>query len=216
MTVALVGSPTYGWAWGDVTNTVPAGWQSGDLLLSFCVGDSVNQFNDIAGWSTVFADTAGQSGNYVAYKIRQRVANSEPASYVFTRSTGDKSAAAMMIVRGQKTTAPITVYAVTKQSLTAPSVNTPAANCLVLRCMFCAPSGHTHTFPAGVTAFADYSAPGWPQANIGVGYHLQAVAGATGTAVMTTSDSWGSLNTATIVIEPPGVAFVPPLRVVVC
>ncbi|NND03271.1 MAG: hypothetical protein HKN91_10830, partial [Acidimicrobiia bacterium] len=124
---------------GTLTVLVPAGTQSGDLLLAH-IGYNAASSSTItpsAGWTTVSVEDEG--GSDIKQGIYWRIAtSSEPPNYGFTLSSGqtDTAAGAIAAYRGVDPTAPIHTFASldngTALALDAPSVTTTLAGTTVV------------------------------------------------------------------------------------
>ena len=79
-----------------ITINVPSGTANGNLLLLFASTDNRSTVTTPTGWTLVDAQVSTGSGNSVLYTFQRR-ANSEPASYNITNSSGTAQWSATMV-----------------------------------------------------------------------------------------------------------------------
>ncbi|GAB5499209.1 MAG: hypothetical protein PsegKO_15200 [Pseudohongiellaceae bacterium] len=186
---------------------VPAGTNSGDLLITSVSVDGNQTFNAVAGW-TLIGQTA--SSGSATLGVYSRVSDgAEPANYAFTWSGNGVSIATMKRFTGASGLVQTTTNTGTGTSPTAPSVNTVVDRSMILRLggfddadMAVDPatimSGHTNIGQddAGfVFFFFDF------EISSSAAFRYRATPGASGTAnfSLTASEEW---NTRSIAIEP--------------
>lgn len=169
------GGMTFGYVTDSSTNTtitcsVPSSVVNGDLMIAFAVCGSLGNPSSIsipAGWTSIIIETGVNGVYFLPFALSWRVANSEPASYDWTITAGDRDdAVAIVRVVGANTSSPISgtpatdhFYGLTPVS---PSVTTAHANALAVF-GFCVKNGwmlnaQDAGYPSGCTGvFARYS-----------------------------------------------------------
>ncbi|MFN3164576.1 MAG: hypothetical protein ACE37N_14150, partial [Pseudohongiellaceae bacterium] len=186
---------------------VPAGTNSGDLLITSVSVDGNQTFNAVAGW-TLIGQTA--SSGSATLGVYSRVSDgAEPANYAFTWSGNAVSIATMKRFTGASGLVQTTTNTGTGTSPGAPSVNSVVDRSMILRLggfddadIAVDPatimSGHTNISQddAGFSFFFfDF------EISSSAAFRYQATPGASGTAnfTLTASEEW---NTRSIAIEP--------------
>ncbi len=193
----------------SVTLNTPAGVTANDVLIANLAvrgGSGVTLGTPPPGWTLV---NRTNSGTAVAQAVYVRtVAASEPASYTWTFTPGDRAAAAIVAFRGVSTTTPIDVSAGQATSpaataIVAPSVTTTVANTMLVGLYSIAQGGEAFTAPGGMTERFDISTGAGPNGvTIAAATATQATIGASGprTASATSSE----LGVGTLVALRPG------------
>ncbi|MFW2403867.1 MAG: DNRLRE domain-containing protein [Gammaproteobacteria bacterium] len=185
----------------------PAGTGTGDLLIATLVTDGSKSasMSAPAGWTVI--DLAEQSGQ-VTYGVWWKLAGaSEPASYTWSWSDGEKVYGTVMRFTGHNPATPIDVTATAGGSSSAPSspaVTTTVADAMILRLGGFDDDDITVDAPglSGHTAITmDKSSQGNGTSSSGAGYVMQAVAGNSGTSAFALSAS-EEFRTVTIAIAP--------------
>lgn len=141
-----------------LTATLPAGVQSGDLLiLAVCLRSEGSQQTP-SGWTQVLVQN--QNVANVGLALYRKVAGSSEPSVSYTATTSQCMAAVVLAVRGQDGTTPINVSASSSDdaadtSAPCPSVDPTVGQGALLVTMLACRGQVTHTPPAGHTERAD-------------------------------------------------------------
>ncbi|MBT9612124.1 MAG: LamG domain-containing protein [Burkholderiales bacterium] len=189
----------------QITITRPASLLVGDVMLSqIAARQSGVTITAPAGWVLVPGINPIVGTNIrqaIYYKV---VAGAEPANYTWLFSSSQRVAGSVTAYREVSTSNPIDVYGgqanASSTSITAPSVTTTMANTMVVG-FFGLTRGNGITSPAGMTAGYATNAGGATGIAVRSANVLQAVAGATGNKVATTST--GSTNIGQLVALRP-------------
>ena len=173
----------------DVTISKPAGVVSGDLLIA-TIHTYSGDPTPPAGWTTkVITNYNSARRAAIFYKV---AGGSEGASYTFGAGSASGASGEIHAIQAGTYDPAETLATYVGAALTGvgtffqagPSVTTTVDNCLILRRWFMSSSSGSGTPPAGYTETVDYS---WGYANW-LEYAArgsQALAGATGTAAVT-------------------------------
>ncbi len=178
-----------------VTVPLPVGTAGNDLLLAVIAyrGGDTSGIAASAGWTQV---TSTVDGALLGITVYSRIATaSEPATYTWTLSPGNRAAGAIITFRGVDTTNPIAAYGTSingaSTSLTAPSITPGVANSMLVG-FWGVINGNATLAPPASMAFQ------FTTANTGAGPNGLALlgatesyapAGATGIRVATSSQS---------------------------
>jgi hypothetical protein len=176
--------------------SVPAGTQSGDLLLAFVsVAYQFPRVNPApSGW-TMIAEAHSSANGHMFYRVAD---GTEPASYTFTWGDSRNAQAVMMRYTGIDTSSPIGASSFDSSSFphpSAPSVTTTVDDSIVVR--FLSQTDNPSAIPSGTTQrFNNFNT-----ILLSVVDSVQASAGSTGTATWTNSN-YGSWVAMTVVLQP--------------
>lgn len=197
----------------SVTVTRPAGAEVGDLLVAqvaFHTHDFVGTITAPAGWTTVRVDNdTNHEMQGVFWKV---VTGSEPATYVFTNTTGDtgkEGSGAIAAYRGVDTTNPIdahgaTVYPSGGSPIVAPSITTTVGGTQLLTLIGQRGNGPLTPAPGMVERFEVTSSS---QNVIELADQAFAGPGPTGTRTVAAGDN-GSSVAQSVALRPRQVALV--------
>lgn len=185
-------------------------WVLDDQLLIAIMGDSYGyvDYTQPAGW-TVISERTGDPTYHIAYKI----ANSEGASWTWSKSYSKASNWCLIGYSGVDTSDPVgatddTDYGTSNTTLRHHSITTTAANAMVLAIGALYYQSMPVTQPSGYTERADFyntSYGSWFA--ISVSEKLYASAGATGDQDATLSNSTGYKFGVHVALKPAAAAM---------
>jgi len=179
----------------------PTSLASGDVMIALITyrgGDTISVSTVPAGWTEI---TSRDDGASLGMHIYRKVAGgSEPASYTWTLSSGNRAAGAILAYRGVDTTSPILTFGSqingASTSLIAPSITTTVANTMLVA-FYGVPNDQNVTIapPGAMTERFEVSTGAGPNGLVAEAAEAaQAASGATGTRVATASASRSSIG----------------------